>query len=87
MVRSHLHGYGFGQDEDQGQLGAWFVMAGMGLFDVSGHAFADPVFQIGSPLFDNITIKLDPKYYDGKELIIRTVNNSPQNILCSVGHF
>jgi len=75
-----LHGYGFGQDEDQGQLGAWFVMAGMGLFDVSGHAFADPVFQIGSPLFDKITVKLDPRYYVGEELIIRTVNNSPQNI-------
>jgi predicted alpha-1,2-mannosidase len=75
-----LHGYGFGQDEDQGQLGAWFVMAGIGLFDVSGHAFADPVFQIGSPLFDKITVKLDPKYYDGNELIVKTVNNSPKNI-------
>ncbi|MCK5464243.1 MAG: GH92 family glycosyl hydrolase [Bacteroidales bacterium] len=75
-----LHGYGFGQDEDQGQLGAWFVMAGIGLFDVSGHAFADPVFQIGSPLFDKITVKLDPKYHEGRELIIKTVNNSPQNI-------
>jgi predicted alpha-1,2-mannosidase len=75
-----LHGYGFGQDEDQGQLGAWFVMAGMGLFDVSGHAFAEPVFQLGSPLFDKITVKLDPKYYQGKEVTIKTVNNSPQNI-------
>jgi len=75
-----LHGYGFGQDEDQGQLGAWYVMAGMGLFDVSGHAFAEPVFQLGSPLFDKITVKLDPNYYDGKELIIKTLNNSPQNI-------
>ncbi|MEE9462219.1 MAG: GH92 family glycosyl hydrolase [Bacteroidales bacterium] len=75
-----LHGYGFGQDEDQGQLGAWFVMAGIGLFDVSGHAFANPVFQIGSPLFDKITVKLDPKYYEGRELIIKTVNNSPRNI-------
>ena len=75
-----LHGYGFGQDEDQGQLGAWYVMASMGLFDVSGHAFAEPVFQMGSPLFDKITVKLDPEYYDGEELIIRTENNSPDNI-------
>ncbi|MFW6328220.1 MAG: GH92 family glycosyl hydrolase, partial [Bacteroidota bacterium] len=29
-----MHGYGYGQDEDQGQLGAWYVMSGMGLFDV-----------------------------------------------------
>lgn len=75
-----LHGYGFGQDEDQGQLGAWFVMAGMGLFDVSGHAFSEPIFQLGSPLFDKIRVKLDPKYYQGKEVTIKTVNNSAQNI-------
>ncbi len=82
-----LHGYGFGQDEDQGQLGAWYVMASMGLFDVSGHAFAEPVFQMGSPLFDKITVKLDHKYYDGKELVVRTVNNSPQNIYVQTASF
>ena len=75
-----LHGYGFGQDEDQGQLGAWYVMAGIGLFDLSGHAFSQPTFQFGSPLFDKITIKLDPDYYNGGELIIKTVNNSPENM-------
>ena len=31
-----IHGYGYGQDEDQGQLGAWYVMAAMVLFDVKG---------------------------------------------------
>ncbi len=75
-----LHGYGFGQDEDQGQLGAWYVMAAMGLFDLSGHAFSQPTFQLGSPLFDKITIKLDPDYYQGRELVIKTINNSPENI-------
>ncbi len=75
-----LHGYGYGQDEDQGQLGAWFVMAGIGLFDVSGHAFSKPVYQIGSPLFDKVTIKLNQQYYEGKELVIRTINNHPDNI-------
>lgn len=29
-----IHGYGYGQDEDQGQLGAWYVMSALGLFDV-----------------------------------------------------
>ncbi|MCF8223195.1 MAG: GH92 family glycosyl hydrolase [Bacteroidales bacterium] len=74
-----LHGYGYGQDEDQGQLGAWYVMASLGLFDVSGHAFSEPVYQIGSPLFDRVTIKLDPEYYPGKELVITTENNVPGN--------
>ncbi len=75
-----LHGYGFGQDEDQGQLGAWYVMSAIGLFDVAGHANANPVFQLGSPQFEKITIELDPKYYKGKKLTIETVNNSPENV-------
>ena len=29
-----IHGYGFGQDEDQGLLGAWYVMSAMGFLDV-----------------------------------------------------
>ncbi len=74
-----LRGYGVGQDEDQGQLGAWYVMASMGLFDVQGHTSANPSLQFGSPLFDKITIKLDPTYYKGKELVIETVNQSSEN--------
>lgn len=53
-----IHGYGYGQDEDQGQLGAWYVLAGMGLFDVKGLTSPNPSFQIGTPLFDTITIAL-----------------------------
>lgn len=75
-----LHGYGYGQDEDQGQLGAWYVMAAMGLFDVQGHAAANPSFQIGSPLFDKISIKLNSTYYDRDKIVIETVNNNSENI-------
>ncbi|MEN8202763.1 MAG: GH92 family glycosyl hydrolase [Bacteroidota bacterium] len=82
-----LHGYGYGQDEDQGQLGAWYVMAGIGLFDLSGHAFSEPTFQLGSPLFDRITIKLDPGYYEGRELVIHAVSNSPENIYIQSAEF
>lgn len=31
-----IHGYGYGQDEDQGQLGAWYVISSLGLFDMKG---------------------------------------------------
>lgn len=75
-----IHGYGFGQDEDQGQLGAWYVMAGIGLFDVKGLTDTEPGFGIGSPLFDKITINLNNKYYSGKQFVIETENNSPDNI-------
>ncbi len=73
------HGYGYGQDEDQGQLGAWFVMAAMGLFDVKGLTEENPQMQLGSPLFDKIEIKLNNKYYNGKSFVIETENNSKQN--------
>ena len=71
-----VHGYGYGQDEDQGQLGAWYVMASMGLFDAKGLTAPEPSFQLGSPLFDKITITLNPDYYTGEKFIIKTTGNS-----------
>ena len=75
-----IHGYGYGQDEDQGQLGAWYVMAAMGLFDVKGLTAPDPSMQIGSPLFDKVTISLDRNYYPGDKFVIRARNNSDSSI-------
>ena len=74
-----LHGFGVGQDEDQGQLGAWYVMASMGLFDVQGLSAARPSLQFGSPLFDKITIHLNKNYFNGDELVIETKNQNPNN--------
>ncbi len=74
-----IHGYGFGQDEDQGQLGGWFVMAGIGLFDIKGLITPESSFGIGSPLFDKITINLNKKYYPGEKFVIETENNNPDN--------
>lgn len=74
-----IHGYGYGQDEDQGQLGAWYVMSSIGLFDVKGLTETDPKFQVGSPLFDKVTIRLNNKYFNGKTFTIKTENNSPYN--------
>lgn len=74
-----IHGYGYGQDEDQGQLGAWYVMAGIGLFDVKGLTAPAPSFQIGSPLFDKVTIQLPENVRKGK-FVIEAANNSKQHI-------
>ena len=82
-----LRGYGVGQDEDQGQLGAWYVMAALGLFDVQGHSSMNATFQFGSPLFDKVTIRLDPKYYSGKELVIETKSNSNENVYIQSASF
>lgn len=67
-----VHGYGYGQDEDQGQLGAWYVISSIGLFDVKGLTDSNPSFSVGSPLFRKVTVKLDRKYYKGKQFVIST---------------
>ncbi len=75
-----VHGYGYGQDEDQGQLGAWYVMSALGLFDIKGLTSAHASFGIGSPLFKKTTIRLSPHYYGGKKFVIEAKNNSSENI-------
>ncbi|SMC78599.1 GH92 family glycosyl hydrolase [Pedobacter nyackensis] len=75
-----IHGYGYGQDEDQGQLGAWFVISSMGLFDVAGLTDSKPQLGLGSPLFTKIKIKGNKKYYDGNDFEIEVKNNSAENI-------
>ena len=71
---------GYNGDEDQGQMGALGVLMAIGLFDVQGGASVDPQYEITSPIFDKVTIKLDNVYYSGKEFVIRTKNNSPENV-------
>ena len=71
-----IHGYGYGQDEDQGQLGAWYVMASMGLFDVKGFTSPATTLGLGSPLFDSIRIRLNPLNARGKTFTIIAKNNT-----------
>ncbi|MCE7864340.1 MAG: glycoside hydrolase family 92 protein [Bacteroidetes bacterium CHB5] len=67
-------------DEDEGQMGAWFVMSALGLFEMDGGASVKPIYEIGTPKFDKVTIKLDPKFYPGKTFTIEAKNVSEQNI-------
>ena len=70
---------GYRGDEDQGQAGALGVMMAIGLFQVRGGAELEPVYEITSPIFDRITIHLDPDYYPGRAFVIRARNNAPKN--------
>ena len=70
------HGYGYGQDEDQGQLGSWYVLAAMGMFDVQGGACSEPTYQLGSPEFDEITVHLSKFNTKGGTFRIRAKGNS-----------
>jgi len=71
-------GYG-GHDEDQGQMGGISTLMAIGLFSLDGGSRQNPVYDITSPVFDEITIKLDSEYYEGKEFRIKTYNNSKEN--------
>ena len=66
-------------DEDEGQMGAWFVISAMGLFQMDGGTSVKPYYEIGSPIFDAIIVHLDDRYYKGKTFTIVTENNSPEN--------
>lgn len=68
---------GYGGDEDQGQMGALNVLMAIGLFEMRGGCEADPVYEITSPIFDRVTIQLDPTYYQGESIVIETTGNTP----------
>jgi predicted alpha-1,2-mannosidase len=71
---------GFNGDEDQGLMGSLSVLMKIGLFQLDAGAKDNPAYQIGSPIFDEITITLDNRYYTGKTFKIITSNNSRENI-------
>ena len=82
-IMEHYYGTGpingYPGDEDQGQMGAWYVMSAMGLFEMDGGAAAEPTYEVGSPIFDKVTIYLDDKYYKCGKFVIESRNNSNKN--------
>jgi putative alpha-1,2-mannosidase len=70
---------GYQGDEDEGQMSAWFVMSALGLFQMDGGVSAEPIYEIGSPLFEKAVINLDNKYYAGSTFTIEARNNSKVN--------
>ena len=71
-------GYG-GHDEDQGQMGGVSALMAIGLFNITGNESDTPVYEITSPVFDEVNIKLDHRYYKGNSFVIRTHDNSEAN--------
>ncbi len=64
-------------DDDCGQMSAWYVFAAIGLHQACP---GDPRFEIFTPLFDKVTIQLDPKFTKGGTFTITAKNNSPENV-------
>ena len=63
---------GLSGNEDCGQMSAWYVMNAMGFYQVCP---GWPVYSIGRPLFDEVTLRLE----GGKTFVIRAKNNSEKN--------
>jgi predicted alpha-1,2-mannosidase len=64
-------------NEDVGQMSAWYVLAAAGLHPVCP---GDNRYEITSPVFRKIAIRLDPAYASGERFTILAYNNSPENI-------
>jgi predicted alpha-1,2-mannosidase len=81
-IMERFYGYDVGDaylgDEDQGQMSAWLVMVAMGLFQTDGGTAANPVYEIGSPLFKQVQIDLGHKFGRGGKFTI-TANNTSRN--------
>ncbi len=75
---SPAHGYGE-NDEDQGQMAGVSALMSLGLFSLDGGSAMDPMYDLTGPIFDEITIHLDPTYYPGKEFRIRVHGNARNN--------
>ena len=70
---------GYNGDEDQGLMSALAVLMKIGLFEMNSGTEQRPVVELGSPIFDKITIQLDSNYYKGKSFVIEVKNNQPKN--------
>jgi predicted alpha-1,2-mannosidase len=59
-------------DEDEGELSSWYVFSAMGFYPVCP---GSPVYDIGSPLFEKVTINVG----NGKTFVIESKDVSSKN--------
>ncbi|SDS93503.1 alpha-1,2-mannosidase, putative [Maribacter dokdonensis] len=78
---------GYNGDEDQGLMGSLAVLIKIGIFQMNGGTEANPEYQIGSPIFDEVTIKLNNNFYSGDLFAIKANNNSDANFYVSEAEF
>jgi putative alpha-1,2-mannosidase len=60
-------------NDDCGQMSAWYVFTTLGFYPVDP---ASGIYVLGSPLVDEATLKLDPKFYHGRTFTVIAKNNS-----------
>lgn len=60
-------------DEDTGQMSAWYIFSALGFYPVNP---GQPIYALGSPLFDRATIHLE----NGKTFTVEAVREAPSDI-------
>jgi predicted alpha-1,2-mannosidase len=68
----HNNPNGLSGNEDCGQMSAWYILNAMGFYS---YCPGIPAYSVGRPIFDEVSIQLK----DGKEFVVRTINNSRTN--------
>ncbi len=63
---------GISGNEDCGQMSAWYILSSMGFYPVTP---GSPVYNIGTPIFNKVTIHLE----NGKKFIVEAKNVSKEN--------
>jgi predicted alpha-1,2-mannosidase len=71
-VMNHEFGPGPGGlpgNDDAGAISAWYVFSALGFYPACP---ASEEYRLGIPAFDKVTIRLDDRYYTGKEFVVET---------------
>lgn len=68
----------FPGDEDNGEMGAWYILSSLGLYTVNP---ASEQYLFGSPLFGSVEVDIsdDASGAGTKKLLVKAVNNSKDN--------
>ncbi|RYX81992.1 glycoside hydrolase family 92 protein [bacterium] len=61
-------------DEDVGQMSSWFILAASGIHQACP---GDTRYELFTPLFDRVQIRIDPMYGKNKRFTIVSHNNGP----------
>ena len=69
--------YGICGNDDVGQMSAWYVLSALGFYPVCP---VDGVYILGSPIFERASIRLDSRYYNGRQFRVIAQQASPTNI-------
>jgi putative alpha-1,2-mannosidase len=64
-------------DDDEGQVSAWYVLAASGLHQACP---GDPRFEIFTPLFDQVVLRVGANDGPGRTFTIVAKNNAPENV-------